>query len=293
MKMVRQKTPRRDTVSNSPLHQSAYIGDYINIQSILAIPENRKNINQLNHLGCSPLRLAATSGEEACVKFLIALGADVNIPDIKGQTPLFVAVKNNHPRCVEALLSKSADPNGSPKCLSTPVYIAAMQGLDECLELLLQAGADVNCSLTKGQWGNNTPLQVSFTYRHQKCFRMLLLGGADPNCRLTDKDLESNPSLLDAAIRWGDIYFVKLLFEFGGKMTNNSRRWKSNSFDQNLRSEENRELDAYITYMKTPRSLETLCRSAIRSSLGVKRLTSLNELPLPATLRKYLQHSAS
>ena len=63
--MVRHQTPRRDTVSNSPLHQSAYIGDYINIQSILAIPENRKNINQLNHLGCSPLRLAATSGEEA------------------------------------------------------------------------------------------------------------------------------------------------------------------------------------------------------------------------------------
>lgn len=248
--MVRHQPPRRDTVSNSPMHQAAFNGDYDILQQLLSIPENQKKINLLNHLGCSSLRLAATSGNEACVKLLITHGADVNITDIKGQSPLFVAVKNNHPGCVEVLLQFSANPDGSPKCLSTPVYIAAMQGLDECLHLLLQAGADVNCSLTKGQWGNNTPLQVSFTYRHRKCFLMLLLGGADPNCRLNEKDLESKPSLLDAAIQWGDIYFVSWLFEFGGTMTNSSKIWKANIHPGQM-TEKERDLDAYITLIKS------------------------------------------
>ena len=150
------------------------------------------------------------------------------------------------------LVANGAHPNGSPTCLSTPLYIAAMQGLAECVQILIKARADINCSLTKGPYISvaNTPLHVSFAYRHRQCFRILLLGGADPNCGLTRKDLESRPSLLDAAIDWGDIYFVKLLVEFGGVMTKNSEHWKA-EIARPQKKDSRQEMQSYLAHIKS------------------------------------------
>ncbi|XP_022083842.1 ankyrin repeat and SOCS box protein 1-like [Acanthaster planci] len=285
--MVRQHQFCFDTVSNSPMHQAAFNGDLKSLHELLRTPDNHKIINLKNHLGCTPLRLAATTGSRPCVELLVAHGADVNLTDIKGQTPLFVAVKNNHPSCVQALVSYGANPNGSPNCLSSPLFIAAMQGLHECLQVLVQAGADVNCSLLAGPYipATNTPLHISFTYRHRQCFRALLVAGADPDCGLTRKHLEGRPSLLDAAIQWGDIYFIKLLVEFGGTRTKNNRQLNRKIGGESA-TEKELEVQAYLS---VPLSLLSLCRLSVRNSLGAKRLSSASELPLPTYLKKYLQ----
>ncbi|XP_038078238.1 ankyrin repeat and SOCS box protein 1-like [Patiria miniata] len=287
--MVRHSPPRRDTVSNSPMHQAAFDGDLKTLQKLLLIADNKKNINLKNHLGCTPLRLAATAGSRPRVELLIAHGADVNLTDIKGQTPLFVAVKNNHPGCVRALVSHGAHPDGSPNCLSSPLFIAAMQGHFECLQLLIEAGADVNCFLTAVPHivMIYTPLHISFTYRHKDCFQALLIAGANPDCGLTKKYLEARPSLLDAAMEWGDVYFIELLVEFGGSMTNHNKRWKERVSGDHM-TEKEQEVQAYLS---VPRSLQSLCRLTVRKSLGVKRLASVPALPLPTYLKKYLQYS--
>ena len=270
--MVRQNQERRETVYNSPMHQAAFNGDLEALRELLCTADNKKNINLKNHLGCTPLRLAATAGSQPCVEFLVANGADINLTDIKGQTPLFVAVKNNHPGCVRALVSYGANPDGSPHCLSSPLFIAAMQGLYECLLVLVQAGADVNCHLISGPYipMSNTPLHISFTYRHRKCFRALLVAGADPDCGLTPKYLEVRPSLLDAAIQWGDIYFVKLLVEFGGTMTKNNRK-----FGGDQMTEKELEVQAFLRTckLKFHRSLDKSCQIFIVSHIHVTSVT--------------------
>ena len=154
----------------------------------------------------------------------------MNVVDIKGQTPLFVAVKNNHIGCVRILLNAGADPNGSKDCLCTPLYVAAMQGQAQCIQLLVDAGVDVNRSHTQGAAGlNGTALYISFTYRHLQCFLVLLKAGANPDVGPKTGYL-AEFSLLNAAVKWGDINFVKPLVDFGARVRlNNEIKSKVNS----------------------------------------------------------------
>ncbi len=71
--------PPRDTVYDSPLHRAAFGGDLSTLRRLLSNPENLSQIPLRNHLGCTPLRLAATAGNDECLLLLIAHGAQVSI----------------------------------------------------------------------------------------------------------------------------------------------------------------------------------------------------------------------
>ena len=75
------------------------------------------------------------AGHYDCVVFLVKCGAEVNIPDVKGQTPLFVAVKNKHSQCVWYLLRAGADPNGNSHNICAPLYLAANDGYLEGIKV--------------------------------------------------------------------------------------------------------------------------------------------------------------
>ncbi|XP_072024235.1 ankyrin repeat and SOCS box protein 1-like [Amphiura filiformis] len=286
--------PPRDTVYDSPLHRAAFGGDHTTLQRLLSNPDNLSQIALRNHLGCTPLRLAATAGNDQCLLLLISHGAQVNVVDIKGQTPLFVAVKNNHIGCVHILLDKGADPNGSKDCLCTPLYVAAMQGHAECIQLLVDAGVDVNRSHTQGAAGlNGTALYISFTYRHLECFLILLKAGADPDLGCKSGQIRAEYSLLNAAVKWGDINFVKPLVDFGARVSlNNEVKTKvSSPTEQERTLRASLDLVDYIQYIQSvPMSLQSQCRIAIRECLGMTRLKNINSLPVPKYLGAYLAH---
>ena len=69
--------PPRDTVYDSPLHRAAFGGDLVTLRRLLSNPENISQIALRNHLGCTPLRLAATAGNDDCLRLLIAHKAKV------------------------------------------------------------------------------------------------------------------------------------------------------------------------------------------------------------------------
>lgn len=99
---------------------------------------NEKSVWCCGCLPCTPLRIAATAGHAACVAYLIAQGAEVDLVDVKGQTALYVAVVNGHLDCVRILLEAGADPNGSRHHRSTPLYHAARVGRLDILQELIR-----------------------------------------------------------------------------------------------------------------------------------------------------------
>ncbi|KAI5643183.1 ankyrin repeats (3 copies) domain-containing protein [Phthorimaea operculella] len=107
----------------------------------------------------TPLHCAASARNLACVKVLIAYGADVNA-GLSDRSPLHYAVLSNAPDVVFT---------------ETPLHVAASLGLATCTKLLLDAGADVRAALGAGR---ATALHLAAEDGHAECAQLLLDHGA-------------------------------------------------------------------------------------------------------------------
>ena len=52
-------------------------------------------VNCRDRIGSTPLHWASFAGAEVTLVYLLALGADPNLQDVKGLTPLHLAVKTS------------------------------------------------------------------------------------------------------------------------------------------------------------------------------------------------------
>ena len=137
--------------------------------------------------------------------------------------------------------------------MCTPLYVAAMQGQAECIQHLVDAGVDVNRSHTQGAAGlNGTALYISFTYRHLECFLILLKAGALPDMGTKSGYFSSEYSLLNAAVKWGDLNFVKPLVDFGARVSLNKEvKTKLNSPSEERTVSDSLELMEYMEYIQS------------------------------------------
>jgi uncharacterized protein len=114
-------------------------------------------------------------------RFLIARGADLDVPNSRGVTPLLLTIRMarrqpGYDRLAAELLRKGANPNASDVSGWSPLIRAAEESNDEIAQMLLERGADVHHTTELGEtalhraggWG----LEVA---------RLLLEHGADPN----------------------------------------------------------------------------------------------------------------
>ena len=60
--------------------------------------------------GCTPLHLAALSGNEAMVELLVGRGVPIDAPDRAGRTPLSMAISAGHRQIVDLLQRRGARP---------------------------------------------------------------------------------------------------------------------------------------------------------------------------------------
>ncbi|CAG9314155.1 unnamed protein product [Blepharisma stoltei] len=103
----------------------------------------KANIEEKNHIGCTPLAVATRSGHLKIVELLIKEGANINAVNDAGQSILFIACWHNHKDVVELLINQGAIVDQPDQRGWTPLIISVYHDYTEIVELLLQAGADI------------------------------------------------------------------------------------------------------------------------------------------------------
>jgi hypothetical protein len=139
---------------------------------------------------CKPLALAASHGDLAMVKMLLAAGADPNGRNAYGDTAFMVvgdrlAAKGKPPTDLGAirtyLLRHGADPDQANDDGATVFTGSAAAGDVDALELCLQRGGGINHQATKSGY---TPLMAAAQFGQLGSVRWLLAHGGD--ARLKD-----------------------------------------------------------------------------------------------------------
>jgi ankyrin repeat protein len=127
----------------------------------------------------TPLMLAAEKGWVPCIRALVDAGAAIDFRhDPTGATALYMAVSEKKMDAVEYLLAKGADPNIPTAEGNTCLMNAAGQNLQTTVSLLLRAKADPDAHFEKSS--HETALMRAAKFGNTAVARLLLEGGADP-----------------------------------------------------------------------------------------------------------------
>ncbi|KAK8775010.1 ankyrin repeat and SOCS box protein 1-like [Amblyomma americanum] len=273
---------------DTSVHVAAFEGSVSKLEGLLRSRPEELN-RRVRPYGATPLRLAVTRGHIVAVRYLLEHNAAVDLPDIKAQTPLLVAVQKEFSDCVKALLAAGANPNGHVGNRSTPLHTAAQNGYLDGVKLLLASGAETEIEHRLLGCTPGLPLHISATYHHFSCYSCLLLNGAEPDLRHSPIAV---PSIVHAQVSLAHTLvkhrcptrFAVLLIEFGGHL------WQRDVRGQ-LATQLPQDGPCKLLFQQLfdkPRSLQSLCRVAIRRTLGRHRLEHLKSLPVPLNMYKFL-----
>ena len=146
---------------------------------------------------------AASRGDLAATRALIAGGADVNVKDNFGQTALMLSAEKGHFEVIKALLAAGADPNLKSHNERTALIAGAAFGRAEVVRVLLDAGAQANES-------DSGALRTAAEEGHTDLVKTLLAAGTDANARSS-----AGTTALMYAAAGGHIEMVKALLTAG------------------------------------------------------------------------------
>jgi len=157
------------------------------------------------------LHRAASSGDIARVKSLIASGVDVNKKAERGYTPLHWAVKTNRKDVAELLIGAGGNVNARTGLRGwMPLHIATLQSNKEVAETLIAKGADLDAQ-NHNNW--QTPLLITQKTGDINFAKFLIAKGA----RIDTKDEWGCTPLHHAAMA-GDTTFADLLIKRGANI---------------------------------------------------------------------------
>jgi ankyrin repeat protein len=144
----------RTGLGETPLH---YLAVENNIEAIKALVERKgADVNTLNDFGGSPLSEAASLGYIELVKYLLSVGAKLQIPEQK-ELVLHAAVRSGSTELVKVILDAGAAVNDVESLNETALHVAAEDDRVEIVRLLLTAGADPNAK----RIFDETPIDVA------------------------------------------------------------------------------------------------------------------------------------
>ncbi|MBX9830388.1 ankyrin repeat domain-containing protein [Candidatus Babeliales bacterium] len=167
-------------------------GSLLELRTLLNNPTILANINTIMFEGKNALHWAAHNGHTACLKELVAAGANINeaitAGPHQGFTPLHIAARYGQAACLKVLIEGDANvnaaPDAGPNQGNTPLNIAATNGHTACLKKLLKHGA-VNAAPATGPIQGHAPLHFAAYYGNLGCLEVLIAAQADVNAALT------------------------------------------------------------------------------------------------------------
>ncbi|RLM92446.1 potassium channel AKT1-like [Panicum miliaceum] len=129
--------------------------------------------NESDNNGLTALHIAASKGNEQCVKLLLDYGADPNARDYEGKVPLWEALCEKHDAVVELLVESGADLASGDTALYA--CVAVEDNNTELLKDIIRYGGDINRSTRDG----TTPLHRAVCDGNVQMVELLLEHGAD------------------------------------------------------------------------------------------------------------------
>ncbi|KAM4689254.1 ankyrin repeat and SAM domain-containing protein 6 isoform 2-T2 [Discoglossus pictus] len=145
--------------------------------------------------GNTALQLAAGTGHEPLVRFLLRKGATVDSRNHYGWTPLMQAARSGHLNVALILLENGADVNAQNRLGASVLTVASRGGHVSVVKLLLESGAfvdnydhfDINVvssNTHREDMPDITALMTAAQHAHEAVVRLLLDWGADVNYRV-------------------------------------------------------------------------------------------------------------
>ncbi|XP_061405733.1 ankyrin repeat and SOCS box protein 2-like isoform X3 [Lethenteron reissneri] len=274
-----------------PLHAAAQQGS-LRLTSLLAESTSRIAVARS---GISPLHLAAKHNHDDVLGTLLDLGFDPNALlshsrskyfEDRRTTALFFAVSNNNLNAARRLLRAGADPNLD---VLQPLLVAVRMNSLPLVEALLEHGADTEKPVVTIGRPTAFPSVLVYCASDVRMLGLLLREGCDArscfDCAfgVDSHHVQFCELLTSKAMSPHCESIVCMLLEHVANV-------HLCSCILQLLWENCEDVVTIQRLAETPRSLVHLCRLKIRSTLGRKRLRSIQCLPLPPVLKNYLGH---
>jgi ankyrin repeat protein len=161
------------------IHDAVRSGNLEKVKTLLS--SHAELLNSPDQNQKTPLHLALECGHIDIARYLIELGADINLKDKDKASPLHNASYLGNLEIVDLLLKKgAASLNEGNFRGQTPLLYACEKGHADVVARLLDAGADIEARDALGR----TPLMTTAMSRNMDVVKILIKRGADINASL-------------------------------------------------------------------------------------------------------------
>ncbi|XP_051566244.1 ankyrin repeat and SOCS box protein 18 [Myxocyprinus asiaticus] len=297
-----------------------------NTDCVELLLEHGANPNQMTEEGLTPLHLCSTPQSIRCAKALLRKGAKVNLPsEEEDETPLHVAARHgllHHAQlylrfgvCVNHVSSSGETPLGVA-CGVAPEKTANSQDEQylELCRLLLSNGANINLSDNE----RRSPLHKAARNVQHKLVELLLDHGADINA-IDYNGCSSLSSVLQSSVvrqEWEPHTVVQTLLNHGSikvwplallkvltacaaapktveilfnsyQLVPVTYKWVE-AIPEDIFHLHRPFYESLFALEYKSRSLQHLCRSALRKHFGKNCCSLIPRLPVPKVLQQYL-----
>eukprot|EP00064_Thunnus_orientalis_P007087 superscaffoldBa00000767_g7106 len=258
--------------------------------------------------GNTALHDACIGGHDVCVQVLLSHGADPEVLAADGSAPLHLCTSGQSFQCAKLLLEGGAEVNVRNKeSRLTPLHVAARRGLEEHVELFLSHGADVLATNQEGETPLNAACggaeRLSEAGRYLRVIQKLLDAGANPRTAGRKQHTPLHNACSNCCHR-----IVDVLLQHGAKadmlkqcvlsistlevMLNSYTSVPPCEWMDSLSDEIYEDHPCFFDLVRQrsgqPRSLQHLCRCALRQHLGAGCYSAVSKLDIPGSVKDYL-----